>query len=111
MVHSLGTSGMAMYGISSMKPHSLHLRSLPPHLASGSGPIVRMFTLSMGYFSADFVLIVIDVLFRKKFPRLWLGRLGHHVIQFVANSYCSFGRHQRADVMLANRSVLCTAYL
>lgn len=111
MVHSLGSSSVAIYGICSMKPHPLHKRCLPPHLASGSGPIVRMFTYSMGYFSADFALIVIDVLFRRKFPRLWLGRLGHHIVQFVANSYCSFGRQQRADVMLANRSVLCTAYL
>lgn len=111
MVHSVGTSGVAIYGVSCMKPHQLHKRSLPPHLASGSGPVVRMFTYSMGYFCADFVLIVIDVLFRGKFPHLWLGRMVHHIVQFVANSYCSFGQNQRADVMLANRSVLCTAYL
>merc|ERR1712113_372647 len=64
-----------------------------------------------GYFCADVALIFIDVLFRGKFPHLWAGRLGHHFVQIVANSYCSFGRNQRADVMLANRSVLCTAYM
>lgn len=111
MVHSLGTSGIAIYGVSVMKPHPLHIRRLPAHLASGSGPIVRMFTCSMGYFCADFALIVIDVLFRGKFPRLWGGRIVHHIVQITANSYCAFGKQQRADVMLANRSVLCTAYM
>lgn len=111
IAHSLGTSCAAMYGVASMEPHTLHIRSLPPHLASGAGPIVRMFTYSMGYFAADFSLIVIDVLFRGTYPHLWRGRLAHHLIQFVACSSCALGKGQRADVMLANRSVLCTAYL
>ena len=42
IVHSALTSGTAMYGIASMKPHPLHIRALPPPLAAGSGPIVRI---------------------------------------------------------------------
>lgn len=111
LVHSLGTSGVATYGIANMRPHPVHFRSLPPNLASGSGLVVRMFNFSMGYFSADLMLIFVDVVFRKKFPHLWAGRLAHHCIQLLANSYCTFGKGQRADIMLANRTVLCHAYL
>ena len=34
-----------------------------------------MFCLSLGYFLADLLLVLVDVLVRGKFPHLWAGRL------------------------------------
>lgn len=111
ILHSLGTSCTAFYGVSQMEKHPLHTRGLPPHLVAGTSPVVRMFNLSLGYFGADFTLIMIDILFRNKFPNLWIGRLAHHTVQFFANRMTIFVRQENIDVIVANRSILCAAYM
>jgi len=111
MLHSLGTSSFALYGVAQMESHPLLLRVLPAHLASGSGPVVRMFSYSLGYFVADAVKIFVDIVIRRKFPHLWAGRLAHHVVQLGANYPAIFGRGRDAQRNLAWRSVLCRAYI
>jgi len=111
MAHSLATSSVAIYGLASMDAHPLHDRSLPPRLASGRGPIVRMFCYSLGYFGADVAKIAMDVLIRNRFPHLWAGRLAHHFVQLGANAPGIFGRGKPAELKLAWRSVLCMAYI
>lgn len=111
MVHSLATSSTALYGLASMEHHPLHSRALPARLASGRGPVVRMFALSLGYFAADFVKIMVDVLARGKFPHLWAGRLAHHTVQLGANWPGIFCKGEPREQTLAWRSVLCMAYV
>mmetsp|Transcript_46463 Transcript_46463/g.134565 ORF Transcript_46463/g.134565 Transcript_46463/m.134565 type:complete len:312 (-) Transcript_46463:413-1348(-) len=111
MVHSLATSSTALYGLASMERHPLHTRALPENLASGRGPVVKMFSLSLGYFLADFAKIAVDVLLRGKFPHLWAGRLAHHTIQLGANWPGIFCKGKPRDQALAWRSVLCMAYI
>lgn len=111
IVHSLGTSSMAIYGAASMEPNAICVRSLPAHLSAGRGPIVRMFAGSLGYFLADAIKIAVDTLIRGKFPHLWQGRLAHHVIQLGANMPGIFCKGLPKDQNLAWRSVLCLAYL
>merc|ERR1719229_569693 len=95
-------------GYSVVKPHSLHAWALPQHLVNGRGPVVRMFSHSLGYFLADAALIVVDVLVRGKYPHLWAGRLAHHAIQFTANAPVIFSRDSAQNVAL--RTCLCMAY-
>lgn len=111
MVHSLASSSVALYGFASMEPHKQHTRALPASLAHGRGPVVRMFALSLGYFFADFLKITVDVVIRKRFPNLWLGRLIHHLVQLGANSPALFCEGKPRDQVLAWRSVLCMAYI
>mmetsp|Transcript_57661 Transcript_57661/g.153625 ORF Transcript_57661/g.153625 Transcript_57661/m.153625 type:complete len:299 (-) Transcript_57661:108-1004(-) len=111
LAHSVYSAGTAMYGFASMRPHHLHIWALPPHLSGGRGPIVRLFKYSLGYFGADVILILVDVLFRNKFPHLWAGRLGHHIVQCGANCPAIFRYGCNPQQMLAWRSVLCTAYI
>lgn len=111
MAHSLLSSGTAFYGLSQMVPHSVHLRALPPSLASGRGLVVKMFSSSLGYFLADAIKIAFDVLLRGKYPHLWGGRLIHHTVQLGANFPGIFGKGQPSEQNLAWRSVLCMAYI
>eukprot|EP00931_Biecheleriopsis_adriatica_P120804 TRINITY_DN95900_c0_g1_i1.p1 TRINITY_DN95900_c0_g1~~TRINITY_DN95900_c0_g1_i1.p1 ORF type:complete len:286 (+),score=38.01 TRINITY_DN95900_c0_g1_i1:78-935(+) len=111
MVHSAASSCVAVHGFMSMTPHPLHVRALPPKLASASGPVVRMFKYSLGYFAADLLLIIYDICILRKFPKLWIGRLFHHFIQFAANAPCIFGKGCSPQQNLAVRSTLCMAYM
>lgn len=110
IIHSFATSSVALYGMASMQPHKIHTRALPPHLASGRGLVVRMFSYSLGYFVADVVKIAVDVLVRGRFPKLWQGRLAHHWVQLGANAPGILGKGQPNERNLAWRSVLCMAY-
>jgi len=111
MVHSAGTSFTSLYAFTQMRPHKVHTRALPSDLASGRGCVVRMFSISIGYFTADVIKIMLDVLVRNKYPNLWAGRLVHHFIQFGACFPAIFGRGQPPERNLAWRSVLCMAYI
>lgn len=111
MMHSLATSSTALYGLAVMERHPLHTIALPASLASGRGLVVKMFSLSLGYFIADFAKITGDVLLRGKYPHLWAGRLAHHTIQLGANWPGIFCKGKPRDQVLAWRSGLCMAYV
>jgi len=111
MVHSLATSAVAMYGMARMESQPLYGRALPPALAHGRGPVVKMFAASLGYFAADCVKIAVDVLLRGKYPHMWAGRLVHHFVQLGAiwpGLFCKGAPHEQ---VLAWRSNLCMAYV
>mmetsp|Transcript_127599 Transcript_127599/g.285438 ORF Transcript_127599/g.285438 Transcript_127599/m.285438 type:complete len:280 (+) Transcript_127599:56-895(+) len=110
MAHSLVSSSMALFGFASMETHSLHMRALPSALSSGSGPIVRMFKMSTGFFTADLLLIISSLASGHR-PNLWQGRLIHHFVQFGANAPAIFAKEQPREQVIAWRSVLCMAYI
>mmetsp|Transcript_21114 Transcript_21114/g.39683 ORF Transcript_21114/g.39683 Transcript_21114/m.39683 type:complete len:283 (-) Transcript_21114:117-965(-) len=107
-LHSAYTSSIAVRGIRALEPHPRHRVALPSHLATGSGPVVRMFCHSIGYFFADVGLILVRGGLFGNWPKLWAARLTHHVIQACAVLPCIF-RTEKSEA-LALRSVLCIAY-
>jgi len=109
MLHSAYTSAIAARGIICLQGHDVFVIALPSHLRGGDGPVVRMFCHSIGYFLADACLIVFEVGFRKRFPKLWLGRLAHHFIHSVSNLPSIF-KTTGAEESLALCSGLCMAY-
>mmetsp|Transcript_33095 Transcript_33095/g.77447 ORF Transcript_33095/g.77447 Transcript_33095/m.77447 type:complete len:304 (+) Transcript_33095:72-983(+) len=111
LAHAVCTSALSMHGMLSLEPHGRLKRTLPPKLASGRGPIVRMFSASLGYFLADMCKILVDVTIRKQYPHLWMGRLAHHTIQLGASLPGIFTSDAVAERTLAWRSVLCVAYV
>ena len=58
---------------------------------------------------ADTMLILCEIIIRRRFPRLWLGRLMHHIVQTGSNLTSIF-KVDQYDESLALRSGLCIAY-
>eukprot|EP00929_Paragymnodinium_shiwhaense_P097331 TRINITY_DN59055_c0_g2_i1.p1 TRINITY_DN59055_c0_g2~~TRINITY_DN59055_c0_g2_i1.p1 ORF type:complete len:429 (+),score=96.87 TRINITY_DN59055_c0_g2_i1:1127-2413(+) len=108
IAHSVYTSAVASRGIACMRRDEVFRIALPPWLAGASGPVVRMFCHSAGYFLADTLFVLFEVCVRRRYPKQWAPRLLHHAVQISANLLSSF--YQRPLASHGMRTGLCQAY-